>query len=150
VTPTASLLKQLEEKAKRATPGPYEVIRFDNSGGAIDYQVETEIRQDGDHVIVASFREFGNPKHNKADAELHARLDPQTVLSLIARIRELEGVVEGARSLIRMDLADDTNCECGADNGHMTGYEEVVCYRHDAVSRLSAALSPKPDDGGEG
>lgn len=28
-------------------------------------------------------------------------------------------------------------CECGADNGHMTGYEDVICYYHQIRKTLS-------------
>lgn len=84
-----STLAELKKKALKATPGKREVIRFDNAGGSIDYQVESEIRQEGGHVVFASFREMSNPR-NKFDAEFCAALDRETVLALIESVEEME------------------------------------------------------------
>ena len=97
--------QKLKELAKKATPGPLEVVRYDETGGMINYQIESEIQQNIEHTIVAHFGEFGNPSKAKQDAFYYAAANPETVLKLIDRYEQvLEDANQWAEKLAYVKL----------------------------------------------
>lgn len=76
-------LTQIKERLKAATPGPLEVVRFDNEGGEISYQLETKISANH-HKILAWYTDLENPKA-KADCTLaaHAPTDLDKAIRII-------------------------------------------------------------------
>jgi len=95
MTSLDTLLCQVEERLKKATPGPYIVQRFDNDGGDISYQIETEQVHEEDQ-IVAWCGELANFKRAKPNAELiaHAPTDLRRLLSIV---REMRGALDATR-----------------------------------------------------
>jgi hypothetical protein len=93
---TRDLLDAIEEGALAATPGPWD---WDSSGvwtqykGAIGGAITSPLRPgdpaDGIARVGDPYpRGFNNPAENMAHI---ARVDPETALALVRRIRELEG-----------------------------------------------------------
>jgi hypothetical protein len=82
-------LDALEGLAKAATPGPWKSER-----GIEGWCVETEAAKDkdgGQHVACYCFAEAGYVPD--ADAAFIAAMNPQTVLALIAEVRELRSTL---------------------------------------------------------
>jgi hypothetical protein len=128
MSPTASLLKQLEEKAKAATPGPWVGQPNWECSGPLKGAV---IAARGLRIADILSKTVGSQDECEANAAFIAGANPQTVLGLIARIRELEGALEVSA------------CECEISLPVNDFLRDEQCAR-------CAALSPKPDDGGEG
>lgn len=82
------LLEAIEARLKAATPGPKEVIRFDNVSGEIDYQVAGG----KPYVILCQFGDFENPKA-KGDANLLAHA-PQDLAKLLAIVKCMQAALE--------------------------------------------------------
>lgn len=66
------VLREIEARLKKSTPGPWEVQRFDNEGGYISYQVEAFQDYDEDSGPVAWCSEITNLKYAKPNAQLIA------------------------------------------------------------------------------
>jgi hypothetical protein len=77
-----ALVDELEAKARRATPGPYEAWNCDMMGACV-----TQVGRG--HIIFGVTVE-GEP--DCADAEYYAALAPERVLSLLTFVRQLAGV----------------------------------------------------------
>lgn len=89
-------IKRAREMLDKATKAPLEVVRFDNEGGYISYQVETRISKS--HVILGWYSDLDNPKA-KADATLaaHAPSDLATALSALEVAWEALDRIKNAR-----------------------------------------------------
>lgn len=83
---TASLLDEIEAKARAAAPGSWQ------AEGCMIFADEPEGR-------LVIYDEGG---HNEADAAYIARMDPPTTLALVARVRELEAVLADRTSIAPM------------------------------------------------
>ena len=75
-------LQNVQARLEKATPGPLEIIRFDNDDGTISYQVESALGEN--HEIVSWHSEHACPKP-KANAELIANCptDLSTLLQIV-------------------------------------------------------------------
>ena len=83
---TEELLKELEEAAKAATPGPW----FPVSNNAF-LEINTDDDKAAPSVANVCSSQFLDGGSKEAENGLHiARANPDTVLALIARVRELE------------------------------------------------------------
>lgn len=88
---TTALLSQVRARLAAATPGPKEVIRFDNNSGEIDYQVAGG----KPYIILCQFGDFDNPKA-KADAHLLAHA-PTDLAKLLAIVEVMQAALEAIR-----------------------------------------------------
>ena len=75
-------LQNVQARLEKATPGPLEIVRFDNDDGTISYQVESALGEN--HEIVSWHSEHACPKP-KANAELIANCptDLSTLLQIV-------------------------------------------------------------------
>lgn len=108
ITVTAELLDEIEAKAKAATPGPYYWCTPNHCADvkkAEPRTLSTRAPVKHEHVLIPAIALSGISKGDivrlgiGVSAEIHARpedeayfvrCDPQTVLALVRRIRELE------------------------------------------------------------
>lgn len=77
-------LSAIEARLATATPGPLEVVRFDNDGGEISYQLETKITG-ASHCILAWYTDLENPRA-KADCTFAAHA-PTDIARLLKALR---------------------------------------------------------------
>lgn len=83
---TEEQLREIELRCDKATPGPCEVVRFDNEGGSISYQVETQIGPN--HKILGWHDDLQNPKaRHDAEFEARARTDIPALCKEVRRLR---------------------------------------------------------------
>jgi hypothetical protein len=76
------LLAKIEARAQRATPGPCEVVRFDNVSGSIAFQVEYQTADE--HTILGWHNDLRNPRARfEAEFEAHARTDIPRLLKAL-------------------------------------------------------------------
>ena len=103
INPTT--LSNLEEAARKATPGPWQVAAEDGS-------IEPVLPSG----TIAQFEDTGwNRKQTDANAAFIAACSPDTILALIARIIELEGALGkyGAHE----EYCRSIPCTCGSCAG---------------------------------
>ena len=82
-------IDELEKLNAKIPYGNFEVIRFDNAGGYISFQVESFFNADSHH-IAGYYDELTSMKHAKHDAEFDA-MARNKLSSLLARLRSAEG-----------------------------------------------------------
>lgn len=112
-------LDDLERLAKQATPGPW--LRHGPTEHHWDWAkvwtansilLEVNVHAYADVDAFRKAHEFGTPEYKRgpeqpaANADFVAACDPQTILSLIARVR----AAEAERDAARADAADAAEC----------------------------------------
>lgn len=106
-TPLDTFLAEVEKRAKAATPGPLIIQRYDNDGGDIHYQIETEDVTRKDMI----FASVWNHKAN-ADFVVYSRTDLPTLLSMVKELKAgLEDAIEHGHEL-DCSSREDLNCDC--------------------------------------
>lgn len=87
---TPAQLDEIEAAAKKATPGPWEVIPATFEEGR---RIKTPA-----YELMAT--DIDAPYLDRTDAEHVALMDPATTLALVAEVRELRAKVERVRGII--------------------------------------------------
>lgn len=120
-------LMALKKLAHAATPGPIDVNRFDETSGAIDYQLQQRL---GDQDPLCNLLDSENPRA-KADAELWA-VARESILALIERVEKAE-----RNSEIETRMRDIAERETGVMFAE--SWKAVLC-RFEAEELAEAAL----------
>lgn len=112
-------LQNVQARLEKATPGPLEIIRFDNDDGTISYQVESALGEN--HEIVSWHSEHACPKP-KANAELIANCptDLSTLLQIVKiyskALKTAQADLDLGLQLINNGITDIDSCKQGIEN----------------------------------
>lgn len=108
-TITDELLSELEEAARNATPGPWELTVHTNDASNFDaVSDDWTIAVGGNHVVAME-----DGIRESSDVVFIAKANPSTLLALIAHIRELEKDSARLDWLDRQGTAYGVHCHEG-------------------------------------
>lgn len=143
---TPERLAEIEARAKKATPGPYTARQaLSPVDGAYDWAIAAQI--DGrPQVILEAFGRsdwtvYIPAEHN---ASLHAALDPQTVLALLASHAALQAEVERLRHDVERHMQIAADLESELTTAREAGAREMRERCANVAREYKKPVRPKP------